>query len=328
MKNTELSSININLERIIKMKKIAYLLAAIPAALFSKAAVADISVSGSGSFAYVDAGGNTSSINGGGVSFSLSTTTDAGVTISAASGISLDNDSVNNSSGSTGATVLTFGFSNGSISVGKDIGVADGTGKVGELVSWADTNQVAITNSVGMGDDEGDGISATTSIGDMSLSVQYVWDGAGAGDVDGAATTSQGASLSMPVGTGSLTVSHASDDLSGTNMNETGVAYTMTMGGGTLSLGFTGTDGDTAAKEGEAISAAYTTTMGGVSVGVGYTGHDANSKTAQQTDITLSSSLGGGASLWAEYSNRSGTVAAETASTSQAVVAVGTSVSF
>ena len=113
LKNTELSSININLERIIKMKKIAYLLAAIPAALFSKAAVADISVSGSGSFAYVDAGGNTSSINGGGVSFSLSTTTDAGVTISAASGISLDNDSVNNSSGSTGATVLTFGFSNG-----------------------------------------------------------------------------------------------------------------------------------------------------------------------------------------------------------------------
>ena len=111
-------------------------------------------------------------------------------------------------------------------------------------------------------------------------------------------------------------------------MNETGVAYTMTMGGGTLSLGFTGTDGDTAAKEGEAISAAYTTTMGGVSVGVGYTGHDANSKTAQQTDITLSSSLGGGASVWAEYSNRSGTVAAETASTSQAVVAVGTSVSF
>ena len=36
------------------MKKIAYLLAAIPAALFSKATVADISVSESGSLAYVD----------------------------------------------------------------------------------------------------------------------------------------------------------------------------------------------------------------------------------------------------------------------------------
>ena len=38
-----------------------------------------------------------------------------------------------------------------------------------------------------------------------------------------------------------------------------------------------------------------------------------NSKTAQQTDITISSSLGGGASIFAEYSNVSGTVAAETA---------------
>jgi hypothetical protein len=69
----------------------------VTAGLFSTAANADISVSGSGSFAYTDAGGNSSSINGGGVSFGLSTTTDAGVTISASSGISLDNDSVGNS---------------------------------------------------------------------------------------------------------------------------------------------------------------------------------------------------------------------------------------
>jgi len=310
------------------MKKIAYLISAISAGLFSSAANADISVSGSGSFAYVDAGGNTSSILGGGVSFGLSTTTDAGVTISAASGVSMDNDSVGNTSGSTGVTALTFGFSNGSITVGDDVGVADGVGKVGELVSWADTNQTSITNAVGIGDDEGSGVAASTSIGDMSLSVQYVWDGADAGDVDGAATTSQGASLSMPIGAGSLTIASASDDLSGVNMTETGAAYTMPVGGGTVSLGFTGTSGDTTTKEGEAFSAAYSTTMGGVSIGLGYTGHDANSKTAQQTDITLSTSLGGGASLWAEYSNRSGTTEAESSTLSQSVVAVGTSVSF
>jgi hypothetical protein len=261
------------------MKKIAYMIAALPLALFAKSASADISVSGTGSIAYTDAGGNTSTTYGGGVSFSMSTTTDAGVTVTGSSAISNDNDSVGSSSGSTGITALSFGFANGSITIGGDVGVADGVGKVGELAHYND-NQTSITNSVGIGDDEGDGIAASTTIGDMSLAVQYVWDGAGGGDVDGAATTSQGVSLSMPVGGGTLTVANASDDLGGTNMTETGVAYTMSVGGGSLSLGFTGTDGDTAAKEGEAVSVAYLTTMGGVAVGIGYTGHDANSKTA------------------------------------------------
>ena len=310
------------------MKKIAYLISAVSAGLFSSAANADISVSGSGSFAYTDAGGNTSTILGGGVSFGLSTTTDSGVTISASSGVSMDNDSVGNSSGSTGVTSLTFGFANGSITVGDDVGVADGVGRVGELVTWADTNQVSITNKPGLGDDEGSGVAASTSIGDMSLAIQYVWDGADGGDVDGASTTSQGASLSMPVGAGTLTIASASDDLSGTNMTETGAAYSMPVAGGTISLGFTGTSGDTAAKEGESMSAAYSTSMNGVSIGIGYSGHDANSKTASQTDITLSTSLGGGASLWAEFSSVSGTTQAETASLNQSVIAVGTSVSF
>ena len=309
------------------MKKIAYLISAISAGLFSTAANADISVSGTGSIAYTDAGGNTSTTYGGGVSFGLSTTTDAGVTVTASSAISNDNDSVGSSSGATGVTALSFGFANGSITIGGDVGVADGVGKVGELAHYND-NQTGITNSAGIGDDEGDGIAASTSIGDMSLAVQYVWDGAGGGDVDGAATTSQGISLSMPVGSGTLTVANASDDLGGTNMTETGVAYTMSVGGRSLSLGFTGTDGDTASKEGEAVSVAYSTTMGGVAIGIGYTGHDVNSTTAQQTDITLSSALGGGVSVFAEYSNVSGTVAAESATLSNNTVAIGTSVSF
>jgi hypothetical protein len=296
--------------------------------MFATSANADISVSGSANAAYTDAGGNTSSTYGGGVSFAMSTTTDGGVTISGSSAISNDSDSVGSSSGATGITNISFGFANGSISIGGDVGVADGVGKVGELVGYADDNQVAITNTTGLGDDEGDGISASTSIGDMTLGVVYVWDGAGGGNVDGATTTSQSVSLSMPIGTGSLTVASASDDVAGVNMNEVGVAYSMAAGNGTLSLGFTGTNGDTAGSEGETMSAAYATTLGGASVSVGYTGHDVNSTTAQQTDIVISSSLGGGASIFAEYTNRSGTVAAETSSTSQNVVAVGTSVAF
>ena len=310
-----------------KMKKIAYLIAALPLALFAKSASADISVSGSGNFAYTDAGGNTSSIMGGGISFSMSTTTDAGVSVSASSAISNDNDSAGSSSAVTGVTALTFGFANGSITVGGDVGVADGAGKVGELAHYND-NQTAITNTTGLGDDEGDGVAVSTTVGDMAISLQYVWDGGAAGDVDGSATTSQGASLTMPVAGGTLTIASASDDVGGVNMNETAVAYSMAVGDGTLSLGFTGTDGDTASKEGESMSVAYSTTMGGVAIGLGYTGHDVNSKTAQQTDITLSSALGGGVSIFAEYSNVSGTVAAETASTSNNTVAVGTSVAF
>ena len=115
---------------------------------------------------------------GGGVSFAMSTTTDGGVTISASSGTSNDDDSAGSASAVTGVTNLTFGFANGSISVGQDIGVADGVGKVGELAHYND-NQTGITNATGLGDDEGDGISASTSIGDMTLGVAYVYDGGG-----------------------------------------------------------------------------------------------------------------------------------------------------
>ena len=310
------------------MKKIKYLLSAIPAALFATSASADISVSGSASAAYTDAGGNASSTMGGGVSFSMSTTTDGGVTITGSSGISNDSDSVGSSSGSTGITALTFGFANGSITVAQDVGTPDGVGKVGELVGYADDNQVAKTAVVGLTEDEGDGISVSTTIGDMTLSAAYVYDGLGGGNVDGAANTAAGASLSMAIGGGTLTLATADEDVSSTNNTEFGASYVMSAAGGTLSLGFTGTDGDTAGKEGEAVSAAFSTNLGGASVAIGYTGHDANNKTSNQTDVTLSSSLGGGASIFAEYTNVSGDIAAATATTDATVIAIGTSVSF
>ena len=196
------------------MKKIKYLLSAIPAALFATSAHADISVSGSGTAAYTDAGGNASSTMGGGVSFSMSTTTDAGVTITGSSGISNDSDSVGSSSGATGITALTFGFSGGSITIGGDVGTPDGVGKVGELVAYADDNQVAKDNVVGLTEDEGDGISLSTTVGDMSITAVYVYDGGG--NVDGAANTASGASLSMAIGAGTLTLATADEDRNGT----------------------------------------------------------------------------------------------------------------
>ena len=311
------------------MKKLTYMVSAIAAAVgFSTAANADISVSGSADFAYVDAGGNTTSMNGGGVSFSLSTTTDAGVTISAGAGISNDNDSNGDDSTATGLTKLTFGFANGTLAVGDDIGIADGVGKVGELVTWADTNATTVTYEGSVGDDEGSGISGSTTVGDMTLTGVYFWDGAAAGDVDGAAKTGSSVKLAMPLGAMSLTLAASQAENGSSTMNDQGVSVTYAVGGGTLGLGFNATDGDVAADEAESIGVTYSTTVGGASVAIGYQSHDGSNKNAATTDVTVSSSLGGGASIWAEMRSVSGERSTETASTSDTVVAIGTSVSF
>ena len=294
------------------MKKILLAISALSAALFSTAANADISVSGSANAVYVDAEGNSEGHVGGTISFSMSTTTDGGVTISTGGQITNDPDAAGGAGTASGMTALTFAFANGSITVADDVAVPAGTGLVGELVGHADSNQVTHTNDVTLATDDGSGISASTSLGDMTLSATYFYDGAHAQNIDGGTTTGAGASLTIPLGDMSLVVSSSSVDANGT-----------------LSLGIETTNGDTAATEGEAYSVAYSTTLGGASVGVGYTGFDANSNTSQKTDVTVSQSIGGGASIFAEFSNLSGAGAAAAGNTTgEGVVAVGTSVSF
>jgi hypothetical protein len=311
------------------MKKLLLAISALSAALFSTAANADISVSGSANAVYVDADGNSQGHVGGTISFALSTTTDAGVTISTSGQITNDPDAAGGAGTASGMTALTFGFANGSITVADDVAVPAGTGLVGELVTHADSNQVAHTNDVALTTDDGSGIAVSTSVGDIAVAATYFYDGAHVNDIDGGTTDGVGVSLTIPVGANSLTVSSAAVDAAGTNDESAGAAFTMPLSGGTLSLGVETTSGDTAATEGEAYSVAYSTTLGGASVAIGYTGYDANNNTSNKTDVTVSTSLGGGASLFAEYSNLSGSgAAAEGQGTSEGVVAVGTSVSF
>ena len=311
------------------MKKILLAISALSAAMFSTAANADISVSGSANAVYVDAEGNSEGHVGGTISFALSTVTDGGVTISAGAQITNDPDAAGGAGTASGMTALTFAFANGSITVADDVAVPAGTGLVGELVGHADSNQVDHTNDVAITTDDGSGISASTSIGDMTLAGTYFYDGGHVQNIDGGTTTGAGASLTIPLGDMSLVVSSSSVDANGTEDSSTGGALTMTAGGGTLSLGIETTSGDTPATEGEAYSVAYSTTLGGSAVGVGYTGFDANSNTSQKTDITISQSIGGGASIFAEYSNLSGAGAVASSQTlGEGVVAVGTSVSF
>ena len=311
------------------MKKIAFFASAIAAAAFGTAQ-AEISMSGSASTTYVDAGGNTELQNGGALSFGLSTTTDAGVTISASAGITGDADSVGSGAAASGLTSISFGFANGSITIGDDLDTADGTGQVGELVTYADTNNVTMSYVPGVFDDEGSGIAASTSVGDMSLGLVYNFDGAGGGDIDGGETTNASVSLSMPVGGASLTVAHATSELVGSDSSETGVALSYGMGGGTLALGFTGVSSDDTDKEGESYGIAYSTSLNGLALGVGIQSSDGgSSQETTTTDVTLSSALGGGASVFAEYRSISGNGAgAESGTVSKQVMAIGTSVSF
>ena len=311
------------------MKKILLAVSALSAAMFSTAANADISVSGSANAVYVDAEGNSEGHVGGTISFSMSTTTDGGVTISTSGQITNDPDTPGGGGTASGMTALTFGFANGSITVADDVAVPAGTGLVGELVTHADVNMPSHTNDVALGTDDGSGISGSTTLGDMTIAATYVYDGAHAQNIDGGTTTGQGASLTVPLGDMSLVVSSSQMDVGGTEDSSAGGALTMTAGGGTLSLGIETTSGDSATTEGEAYSVSYSTTMGSAAVAVGYSGYDANSTTSSRTDVTLSQSIGGGASVFAEFQNLTGAgVAAEGNSTSESVVAIGTSVSF
>jgi hypothetical protein len=312
------------------MKKIILAISALSAALFSTAANADISVSGSANTVYTDAGGNSEAHIGGGVTFSLSTTMDSGVTVSTSATISNDADAPGATNATTGLSSVTFGFANGSITIADDIAVPTGTGLVGELVTYADTNLVAHSNDVKLnGDDDGSAVSATTTIGDMTLKAVYVYDDTHASDIDGGTGTGQGVSLTIPMGSMTATIASASFDDAGSDSSTTGGSLTMAAGAGTLTLGLETSSNDVATNEGEAYSVKYATSLGGATVTVGYTGYDANSTTSSRTDATFSQSLGGGVSLIGEISNVTGAgYAAPSSSTDETQIAVGTTFSF
>jgi hypothetical protein len=304
------------------MKKLAYLVSAISAAAFSTAH-ADISVSGAANVNYHSAGSNTQVVNGGSVSFALSTTTDSGMTISSGAGITADVDGYG-AAAFSGMTSITFTTGGTSITIGEDVGATDGTGEVGDIVTYADYNANSPTTSVGIGDHEGNGVSLTTGLGDASLTAVYVFDGGGAGDLDGAANTATSVKISMPMGAMSVAGSYASSDIGGTVDNESAISVSYAAAGGTLTAGYASSDGDTTTNNGTAGSVKYAMDLDGTSITVGYVSYDTNA-TSSITDIIVSRSLGGGASVFAEMRSVSGTTSGGSDNNS---MAIGTSVSF
>ena len=312
------------------MKKLTLLVSALTAGVFANAQ-ADISVSGSSVIAYQSADSNNNTAHGGSVSFGLSTTTDSGMTVSSGAGITLSaSDTTTPAKAVSGFNNITFATGGVSITVGRDVGLADGVGDVGGAVGDITAlNNNGMSKTVGITDDEGAGVSLSTTFGGASVSVAYVADSAptaNLGDIDGATGTGSSAKLSTTIGDVGVTVAYAAHANTSIDDTETGIALTYAAAGGTLSVGY---ENSTGAKDGNQFGAKYAMALdGATSVTIGFSSADVDSKSATQTDVAVSHSLGGGVSVFGEMRSVSGDTGTDTSSTSNSTMAIGTSVSF
>jgi len=313
------------------MKKLTSLVSALTAGVFANAQ-ADISVSGSSVIAYQSADSNNNTAHGGSVSFGLSTTTDSGMTVSSGAGITLSaSDTSSPAKAISGFNNITFATGGVSITVGRDVGLADGVGDVGGAVGDITAlNNNGMSKTVGITDDEGTGVSLSTTFGGASVTLVYVGDSSPAyktgGDLDGATDTGTGAKIATTINDVGITVGYATHSDTSIDDTETGIALTYAAAGGTLSVGY---ENSTGAKDGNQFGVKYAMALdGGTSVTVGYSSADVDSKSATQTDVAVSHSLGGGVSVFGEMRSVSGDTGTDSATTSNSTMAIGTSISF
>jgi hypothetical protein len=325
------------------MKKLTLALSAIVAA-FSASAKADISVSGSTGAAYVSnmaSSNNTDLIVGSAVTFALSTTTASGMGISAGMGISLDPDSnaghtANQTSinpAVTGGNKVTFTTGGATIVVG-DIELADTPGSIGGVVGGivGDNNGSDTNVRTGFTDDDGAGVSLSTALGSATLNVGYVSNDNGDNHAIINSNTSgadalTAASISVPMGMYTISVGVADSD---TGESASGASVSAAIGGGTLAVGYSnqtmiaGTD-LTTAGDSTVLGATYKMSLDAdTSIALGYqNAKDADDDSTTRVDVSISRSLGGGASVYLDMRNLAGN-----ATTKGTAIGFGTSVSF
>jgi hypothetical protein len=311
------------------MKKLSLLVSALTAGIFTTAQ-ADITVSGSSVIAYQSADSNNNTAHGGSVSFGLSTTTDSGMTVSSGAGMTLSASDTDGARALTGFQNITFATGGTSITIGNDVGLPDGVGDVGGAVGdIAALNNNGMSKTVGITDDEGTGVSVTTSFGGATVGLYYVADSSPAyvtgGDVDGATDTGTGAKISTTVGDLGVTVGYATHSDTSIDDTETGIAVTYAAMGGTLTAGY---ESSTGAKDGNQFGIKYAMSLDSTSVTVGYSSADVDSKSATQTDVAVSYPLGGGVSVFAEMRTVSGDTGTDSSTTANSTMAIGSSISF
>ena len=319
------------------MKKLTYLISAI-AAGFTASAHADVSVSGSGSATYISDQANEGNvIVGTAVSFGLSTTTANGMVISTSLALSQDPDTDSGPVGD-GGQAISFATGGATITVG-DVEISDTPGAVGGVVGDVLDDNAGMNSDVetAFDDDDGTGVTLSTAVGGATLTVGYIADlntNSNGNMDDTGAETATSAVISMPMGAVSLTAGFASSDTE----TSTGASASYAMGSGTLTVGYASMDltattsGDVTANND--LSADGTSTVlgatyklaldGDTSLALGYAQKkDGDSESVSQTEMALSRSLGGGASVYIEMQNLNGDAAAK-----GSAIALGTSVSF
>ena len=341
------------------MKKLTYLVSAIAASL-AGSAYADVSVSGSGSANYVSkaTSGDKGNVHiGSAVVFGLSTTTANGMTISTGLSITVT-ASKEAAAAAGGGQTLTFATGGATIKVG-DMTLNDTPGSVGGVVGMiGDAGGVDSDVSTGFGDDDGTGVSLSTSVGSATIGVGYIFDTSknNASSTDSASGMSA-FSASVPMGPVTISAGVADHDNGETS---SGASASMALGGGTLTVGYStqtlnadtaaGTTTGFTASSGTVNAATYTavtvaaatpdlvtagdSTVTGAtysmsldadtSISVGYqNAKDADSDSHSRFDASVSRSLGGGASVYLDIRSLSGD-----ADQDGTDVGVGTSVSF
>jgi len=327
------------------MKKLTLAISALAATVLgTSAANADVSVSGSGSAAYVnDASSNANIVIGQFVNFSMSTTTANGVTISG--GMNLSNSVTAETRAVTGGQTLSFATGGATITVG-DVVANDTPGSVGGVVGTTLDEQNGFNSDVedGFGDDDGIGLSLSTAVGGSTLSLVYVANDNkdSIGQINSAASGADAitsATVTIPMGMYTITAGVADSD---SGESASGASVSANLGGGTLTVGYSnqtlvdtvsdgihngGTaSGDLAADGDTTVTgASYAMALDAdTSISVGLANKkDADDDSTSQFDASISRSLGGGASVFLDIRSLAGD-----ATTKGSAVAIGTSVSF
>jgi hypothetical protein len=222
---------------------------------------------------------------------------------------------------------ISFATANGTLTYGSDVEIDYADLGVGDVLSsdLTDTGLGTATSALSLGNTTGNGIQYATSFGGSSLTIGYLMSNGGGADkfdTSAAAENTMAIKTAIPVGPLSVTIGYTSDSTANATNNTMGGSTSMAAGNGTLSVAYVSSD---AATDTTQMSAKYATTIGGASLAIGYSSTDKSGAT-NTNDITasISQSIGTGASIFAEFVNRSGAAA----SSDTSAVLLGSSFAF
>ena len=341
------------------MKKLTYLVSAVAAAV-TGSAYADVSVSGSGGVAYLSkatTGDNGNVVVNSALNFGLSTTAANGMGVAAGFSMTVTPSADQSAPSNGGGNKLTFTTGGSTIVVG-DIELADTYGSIGGVVGGVigDGGGTDSDVATGFANDDGTGVSLSTGVGGATISVGHIFNtgantysstessaamtafsasmpigpatvGFGVADGD-AAESSSGATVSMALGGGTLTVGYSNQTLVADTAQRAGSSFSINTTTGAISgttAVTTAADDLTTGGDSEVVGATYSMSLDAdTTLKVGYqNAKDADSESHTRFDASISRSLGGGASVYLDIRSLNGD-----ADTSGTDIAVGTSVSF